>query len=404
MGVRIREEDDGWWIYICHRGRRKAKRVGPGATERRTAQEIANKLRAKLILGDVSIFEHGPVPGVAVPTFEALAMEWMDLQSPAWKGGTKTAYLSLIRNRLIGAFGSFPVSRVTPALVENWWATTRGERKGGRPLSRCSLQMLRSLLTAILERAVVQGVIRANPAARIQGRLGRQGSEIKRSDYLSAEDLTAFLATAERIVPSEFPPLLVMATCGLRIGEAVSLQVGDLDVPGLRLHVRRTVSGRGAIGSPKSGRARVVDVPGPTMRVLKEVRETKQAEAAYTGREARWLFPGKDGQSPIAPELVERGLRGALRAAGLRRIRPHDLRHTYATLAIQAGVALLTVSRQLGHASIATTVDIYGHAVPGSNRAAAAAMEAILNRQEAGAEQMENRRQVGTIKSDEEIS
>jgi len=55
-----------------------------------------------------------------------------------------------------------------------------------------------------------------------------------------------------------------------------------------------------------------------------------------------------------------------------------DLRHTYATLAIQAGVPLLTVSRQLGHATISTTVDLYTHAVPGSNRAAAEALEAVL--------------------------
>ncbi len=65
---------------------------------------------------------------------------------------------------------------------------------------------------------------------------------------------------------------------------------------------------------------------------------------------------------------------------------PHDLRHTYATLAIQAGVPLLTVSHQLGHASISTTADIYAHAVPGSNRAAAETMEAILSRQEPATE------------------
>ncbi len=81
---------------------------------------------------------------------------------------------------------------------------------------------------------------------------------------------------------------------------------------------------------------------------------------------------------PVTPETVRGIFWKALRAAGIRKIRPHDLRHTYATLAIQAGVPLLTVSRQLGHASISTTADLYTHAVPGSNRAAAEALEAIL--------------------------
>ncbi len=81
---------------------------------------------------------------------------------------------------------------------------------------------------------------------------------------------------------------------------------------------------------------------------------------------------------PETPEAVQNAMRRVLTAAGLPKIRPHDLRHTYATLAIQASVPLLTVSRQLRHASIGTTADIDAHAVPRSNRAAADALEAIL--------------------------
>ncbi len=86
---------------------------------------------------------------------------------------------------------------------------------------------------------------------------------------------------------------------------------------------------------------------------------------------------------PVTPERAQQIFGKLLRAAGLRHIRPHDLRHTYATLAIQVGVPLLTVSRQLGHASIAITADLYAHAAPGGNRAAADAMEAILTAQPA---------------------
>jgi integrase len=81
---------------------------------------------------------------------------------------------------------------------------------------------------------------------------------------------------------------------------------------------------------------------------------------------------------PVTEPTVRAAFLRALKAAGVRKLRLHDLRHSYATLAIQAGVPLLTVSRQLGHASIATTADLYTHAVPGSNRAAAEVMEAIL--------------------------
>ena len=188
--------------------------------------------------------------------------------------------------------------------------------------------------------------------------------------------MARLLSTAQRLTPTEHPIFLVLAAAGLRIGEAVGLQVGDLDVTGKRLHIRRMVR-RGYINSPKNSKGRVVDLPAAAVAVLERVREIRQVEAAYQGKEARWLFPGM-GDMPLTPEGVRKAFWKVLKAAGLRKIRPHDLRHTYATLAIQAGVPLLTVSRQLGHASISTTADIYGHAVPGGNQAAADVLEAVL--------------------------
>jgi integrase len=106
-------------------------------------------------------------------------------------------------------------------------------------------------------------------------------------------------------------------------------------------------------------------------------------EAAVKGTEARWLFPGNVADMPMTSEAVQQAFRRALKAAGLRPIRPHDLRHTYTTLAIQAGVPPLTVSRQLRHAPISTTADLNTHAVSGSDRAAAEALEALLTSNQA---------------------
>jgi integrase len=252
------------------------------------------------------------------------------------------------------------------------WSRVPGHQPGveGNP---------KSVLRGICRRAVSLGLLPVNPVERIEGRLGRQDKEIRQADFLTAEELGKMLAAAERVCPREYPILLVMATVGLRIGEAAGLQIGDLDVPRLRLHIRRTVR-RGYVGSPKSGKGGVVDVPTSTMAVLANIREIRQVEAAVDGKEPRWLFPGDTKEMPITPEAVGLALRKALAAAGIWKIRPHDLRHTYATLAIQAGVPLLTVSRQLRHASISTTADLYTHAVPGSDRAAAEALEAVLNR------------------------
>jgi integrase len=81
---------------------------------------------------------------------------------------------------------------------------------------------------------------------------------------------------------------------------------------------------------------------------------------------------------PTTDEVIRRALRLALKAAGIRAIRIHTLRHTFATLLVESGVPLLTVSRQLGHADNGTTANTYAHAAPGGNRAAADALEAVL--------------------------
>ena len=103
-----------------------------------------------------------------------------------------------------------------------------------------------------------------------------------------------------------------------------------------------------------------------------------RAEAAVRGEEACWLFPSATGK-PVDEPLIRDAPARALKAAGIRRqLRIHSLRHTYASLALQRGVPLLTVSRQLGHSSIAITADVYGHLAPDATKEAAAAWEAIL--------------------------
>ncbi len=210
-----------------------------------------------------------------------------------------------------------------------------------------------------------------------KGRLGKQDAEIQQTAYLTRKHLNAALGTSERVCPKQYPFHLVMATAGLRLGETLALQVGDLDAPALKIHVRRAYR-KGHVSSPKSGKVRVVDVGETTMQALVKVREIRQAEAAVRGTEARWLSPSPTGDKPLSDFAVRRALYKALKAASLPRVNDHTLRHTYASLESQAGVPLLTVSRQLGRAGIAATAGMYSHLGPQSNRVAAEAMEGIL--------------------------
>ena len=89
-----------------------------------------------------------------------------------------------------------------------------------------------------------------------------------------------------------------------------------------------------------------------------------------------WVFCNEEGRPIWKSDFERRVLHRVLKAAGLRRIRFHDLRHTFASRLIQNGESLAYVRDQMGHHSIKVTVDIYGHLVPGANRAAVDRLDA----------------------------
>jgi len=136
--------------------------------------------------------------------------------------------------------------------------------------------------------------------------------------------------------------LALMYSCGLRISEAATLEIGAIDGANLRLRI---------IG--KGDRERFTPLPQPVLEDLRRLWKTH--------RNPRWLFPNRSGDHPVRQEMLRRAFRKAAREAGLtRRVTPHALRHSYATRLLENGVDTRVVQILLGHVQIATTA-IYTH-------------------------------------------
>ena len=191
----------------------------------------------------------------------------------------------------------------------------------------------------------------------------------------NAEQLKAFLAAAKDDRLSPVYHLLAMT--GLRRGEACGLRWDDVDLEASRLSVRRALIpyGDGVIVSePKTvkGRRSIALDPG-TIEVLKAQAQRQlddQKEKAEAWSDTGYVFTKESGE-PVHPQMVSRGFAQAIAAAKLPQIRLHDLRHTHATLALQAGIHPKVVSERLGHATIAITLDTYSHAIPAMQEEAA---------------------------------
>ena len=167
-----------------------------------------------------------------------------------------------------------------------------------------------------------------------------------------------------------YPLWHTLAMTGLRRGEALGLRWQDVDLEAGRLAVRRALVPCGRevlVSEPKTARGRrVVALDPETVEVLKRQAarqlEVQQASAAWA--ETGLVFTGDDGEA-LHPEVVSRCFRKAVKEAMLPEIRLHDLRHTHATLALQAGIHPKVVSERLGHATVSITLDTYSSRHPG---------------------------------------
>jgi integrase len=175
---------------------------------------------------------------------------------------------------------------------------------------------------------------------------------------------------------------------GMRQGELLGLQWADVDGDVGRLTVRHTLQwskgGAWSLDEPKTGHSRrTIKLPPTALQALK-AHKARQAEQ-WLAIGPAWadhglVFPNALGRPIEASNLLPCSYKRLLGRAGLPAIRFHDLRHSYATLALRNGVPVKVVSETLGHASITLTLDTYSHVLPDMQDDAAARMEGLLGR------------------------
>ena len=363
MSVRVRFHRGAWWIFIAHRGRRRSKKIG----DRATALQVARRLRDRLMLGDLSLL------GTDTETFEKYATRWLEDGEASRKASTHRFYTFNLTLHIIPVIGSQPIGSITRADCRQVLAVCR--KKG---LKVASLQGVQRTLSAVLSQAVEDSILSANPAFRM-GRHLRKGDEPRREIHpFSREEAHWFLAAIEKHWPEHYAFFLSALRTGMRLGELLALKWGDIDFTSRFIEVQRNlVSGK--LTTPKNTNRHRVDMSAHLSQTLERQLVAAKVAALKGGKSAppAWVFTNRDGEPLDGDNLRRRVFQPALAKANLRQVRLHDLRHTFASLLIQQDESLAYVRDQLGHSSIQVTVDIYGHLVPGSNRAAVDRLDAM---------------------------
>lgn len=257
------------------------------------------------------------------------------------------------------------VARMAARLAED------KSRHTSKPLSPQSRRAILVALHRALGDAVRAGLIRTNPAA------GVKRPRVRRPEMhvWSREELSTFLRETrdERLGPLWH----LLAMSGLRRGEALGLKWSDCDLESGRLSIQRQRVLKGyevqERSQTKTRKGRPVSIDLGTVAALRRQSERQLADAGEWGdawQATGHVFTREDG-SPWHPDRVSKLFEQRLRSADVPRIRMHDLRHTWATLALRAGVNPKIVQERLGHSNIAITMDIYSHTLPDLQESAA---------------------------------
>ena len=311
--------------------------------------------------------------------------EWLDRWLAEYKdgtirSGTLEGYRNYIENYIKPQLGGKQVSLITTQDVQRMYrrlksgGRVREDAEGSKRLSDSTVRHIHTMLHGAMKAAVQAHIIPKNPT---------ENATVPKSNYkpmqvLNEQELDTFLQAVQKDdIWRDFFYTELMT--GLRRGEICALMWRDFDAKAGTLGISRTLHSKGqgiyALGDTKTSQGnRTIILPESVAALL---RARKKASIS------QWIFPQPTSpELPMNPGTAYRRLKTLLEEAGLPSIRFHDLRHTFATLALQNGMDVKTLSAMLGHVSAATTLDIYTHSTSEMQHAAARKIDCGIGKAE----------------------
>jgi integrase len=346
----------------------KRKRIKRTA---RTKTQAREKLRELIALRDQGVeLTSGDAP------LATYLQRWLnDSVKPSVRAKTYVNYESIVRVRIVPRVGGVKLSKVNPAILQQLYSDLL---ESG--LAAQSVRNTHRVLHKAFEQALRWGLIARNPVDATDP----PRPKATEMQTLTSQQVGILLdCTAD---DRNHALYLLAVTTGMRLGELLGLRWADIDFDGKRLFVRRSlqqVQRQLIFVPPKTEKSRrTVMLTDSAINGPKELRRRQNTERLALG--PAWIdddlvFPNTVGE-PSDPGAASTHFQQVLKRIELPKIRFHDLRHTAASLLLQAGTHPKVVQEMLGHSTITLTLDTYSHSIPSMHGEAADTMEAIISK------------------------
>ncbi len=375
MNGSIRKRGEKSWELTIDLGRDPGgKRLRNFVNVKGTKAEAQQKLRVLL-----SSLDKGLPIGTQKITFGGWLSKWMtEYIVPNRRQTTIERYEVLIRKHIAPVLGRIELSKLSPSDIQALEAKLTAEGMAPK-----GVELVHTVISGAYKYALRMEAAWRNPAKAVTPPKVTP-KEVEPPEIARVKEI---LALAEEENHPLFPCLYLIVYTGLRRGEALGLRHQDLNLKGGVISIVQTVTRSlhlGVIIQPTktSYSRRNVDLDEGTVAVLRahlgnQLLHRMELGGAY--EDNGLVFPDPLG-NPLNPMALTRTYQSYAKKLGLGKGKLHDLRHFHASVMLQNGESLLLVGRRLGHASIATTGDVYGHLLPGWQKEAANAFAKAMKR------------------------
>jgi integrase len=377
----ISKDANGLWSFVVDTAplgapRRQIRRRG--FRTRREAQQALDRLKATV--------DRGEFVERSLGTVREYLEAWLPAIRRTIEPSTWESYERNVHNHLLPTLGDIRLQALTPDHLSELYATLAetGRLDGRGGLSARTVQYCHTILHRALEDAVRRGWVVRNVADHALVPAPKRKRRRAEMATWTAEEVAAFLEATEN--ERLYLVWYVALMTGMRRGEILGLRWRDTDLERGRLRLvrqLRVVRHIPEFSELKTERSRrQVGVDSETATLLRRHRKAQLEERLLVGdgyRDGDLVFAQPDG-AWYHPEAVSKVFDRRVTRFRLPRITFHDTRHTWATLALQAGVHPKVVSDRLGHSSVAFTLDVYSHAIEGLDDDAAARVADLIRR------------------------
>lgn len=341
----------------------------------KTQKEVAQKLKAATAAIDEGTY--------TAPSKMTVA-QWLDIWTAEYLGAVKpstvTSYKATVNTHLKPGLGAIQLEALTAHTIQGLYNRLGGNNTGSKALSPKTVKNIHGVLHKALHQAVANGYIRFNPADPCVLPKVRK----KEISPLDEDQIAAFLKAIKGnkceslFLTTLFTGMREGEVCGL-LWDCVDLSKGTIRID-KQLQLERNAGGNHRLLPTKNSKGRSITVAPFVVSVLRSVKRTQLENRLRYGEDyesSGFVFTDEQGHY-LKPQAVRREFKRIVVDMGLPETRFHDLRHSYAVASIRSGDDIKTVQEDLGHATAAFTLDVYGHVTEKMKQESANRMEAFI--------------------------